>query len=137
MSTTLADVAEASATSATVPAAWTPPDILQELGAEELSDLLMELVGTFKGDTEVRLQMLREAVAAGDVESVRKAAHSMKGSAAQMGADDIASACREIETAVDEGCADRLQELAAHVEQLFAVTRRAMDQYVRNSGRAF
>ena len=51
---------------------------------------------------------MRAALAAGDAEDLRRAAHTLKGSSASLGANDLADACRDVETAARDGRLDGL-----------------------------
>src|SRR4051794_18512238 len=76
--------------------AWTPPGQLRELAVlDEM--LLPELIRTFEEDTALRLERIRSAAVAGDRDRLRSEAHTIKGSASQMGAATVAELCREIE----------------------------------------
>jgi len=57
---------------------------LRWLGGDQA--LLRELVGIFVDDGPRRLEALREAMKAADVQQLEQVAHSLKGSAANLGA---------------------------------------------------
>jgi HPt (histidine-containing phosphotransfer) domain-containing protein len=78
---------------------WQPTETLSELVATGFGDAVAELIDDFDTDTTARLQRLRVALARDDSTVVRKEAHSIKGSALQMGASRVASTARLIETA--------------------------------------
>lgn len=82
---------------------WQPPEIIRDLGHDAADQLLAELVDAFCADTAERLHRLREAVAHINAQAIRKEAHSIKGSAQQMGADAMAALCQEIELAAASG----------------------------------
>lgn len=69
-------------------------------------DTLTELIDLFVADTADRLQDLRAAADRRDYASLRETAHTLKGSAGQMGAEQIAELCRDIER-----CAGRRESL--------------------------
>jgi HPt (histidine-containing phosphotransfer) domain-containing protein len=71
---------------------------LRDQVARPGEDVLGELLALFVNDTAVRLQTIRAALASGDAEGRRLAAHALKGSAGNVGARRVA-------------------ELAAHVEK--------------------
>ena len=73
-------------------------DQLRSLAQAGNSDLLGKLQASFARDTPIRLQALRAAVAAGDAEGVAFNVHTLKGSAANLGAGDIVATCRLIES---------------------------------------
>jgi HPt (histidine-containing phosphotransfer) domain-containing protein len=63
-------------------------------------DLLVEqMIELFVIDVPARLERLRCAVAAGDRTAVARAAHSIRGSAATLGALAVARLCTELELA--------------------------------------
>jgi HPt (histidine-containing phosphotransfer) domain-containing protein len=76
---------------------WTLPADLQELAGEGSEDMVAELLTMFRSDSASRLEALRSAVHSGDERAMRSVAHSLKGSAAQLGAARMAEACRLME----------------------------------------
>jgi HPt (histidine-containing phosphotransfer) domain-containing protein len=60
--------------------------------------LLRELIGVFKEESAELIGQLESAVASGDCDSVRKAAHRLKGASASVGGVKIAAAARTLET---------------------------------------
>jgi signal transduction histidine kinase/DNA-binding response OmpR family regulator len=82
--------------------------------------LVDELVRLFEDDARRRLAEIREAVAKGDVEAVRRAAHTLKGSVANFTADGAFAAAKDLETAAREGRADDLGRLADALEREIA-----------------
>jgi HPt (histidine-containing phosphotransfer) domain-containing protein len=111
---------------------WTPPKLLRELAADG-SGLETELIEAFKTDTATRLQRLHSAAANADAARLRMEAHTIKGSARQMGADAIASMCQEIELAAIEAPPWRLAERVDRLEAHFAEVSRAMTLYSNKS----
>jgi HPt (histidine-containing phosphotransfer) domain-containing protein len=77
--------------------AWVLPAALQQLQecGEEL--LVEELIDIFQTDTALRLEVLRRAVETADLTTTRTEAHTIKGSALQVGAVKVADVCREME----------------------------------------
>lgn len=55
------------------------------------------LVQTFIRDSAHRIESIRNALKAGDADALRRAAHSFKGSAGNMGAMPLAESCRLLE----------------------------------------
>lgn len=80
---------------------WTLPDALQELELCGGRDIVAEVLALFQSDTECRLGTLRVAVESDDRPRVRAQAHSLKGSALQVGANALAGSCREMELAAE------------------------------------
>ncbi len=90
------------------------PEIVEQLRAlahAGNAGLLDKLQASFARDTPGRLQALRAAVAAGDADAVAFNAHTLKGSAANLGAVQVVHVCGQIEslpTGADAGTAERL-----------------------------
>jgi HPt (histidine-containing phosphotransfer) domain-containing protein len=56
-----------------------------------------ELIAVYLRDTRSRLAALHEAVARVDAEALRGIAHSLKGSSSQIGAEQMAQLCADLE----------------------------------------
>lgn len=67
------------------------------------AELESELIITFLEDTAERLTSLEALLAAGDLAQASRAAHSIKGSSANMGASGLQELAREVETRAKEG----------------------------------
>ena len=78
-------------------AEWKPPEALEHLAHIAGADAVTELLDAFRTDMVERLTKLRHAVTKGDGATMRIEVHSIKGSAAQMGAAKLAARCRELE----------------------------------------
>ena len=80
---------------------------LDEVLLEELRSILDDefpaLITTYIQDSGVRVDELRQAFTRGDADGVRKAAHSLKGSSANLGLVYLADLCRGVEDAAREG----------------------------------
>lgn len=73
---------------------------------EELRDILEDefpsLISAYIQDSTVRVEDLSQAMTRGDAEAVRKAAHNLKGSSANLGLVYLAELCRIVEDAARE-----------------------------------
>lgn len=78
-------------------------DTLRQLTAPGEPDVLTEVLTLFLGDFSLRLEALRNAHAVGNIQQVQRAAHSMKGSAGNIGARALADLCRQVEEASKAG----------------------------------
>lgn len=79
---------------------------LRELGGDDDPGLVTELIAMFLDDAPKRLAEIEGALANGDVKRLERAAHTLKSSAANVGAAGLSQLCREIEERV------RLNDLA-------------------------
>ncbi|HEX7786949.1 MAG TPA: response regulator, partial [Methylomirabilota bacterium] len=84
-----------------------------------------ELIATFDQDAGELIAALRCALAAGDLDGFRRAAHSLKSTSESLGANGLAAGARELEAAARagrlEGAAGRVQALADRYEQVARV----------------
>ena len=90
---------------------------LQTLAREGDPHLLERLGASFARDAPLRLQALRTAVAAGDGDTAMFAIHALRGSAATLGATEVAAACRRIEDIPAPIAAGHLEPLIAELER--------------------
>jgi HPt (histidine-containing phosphotransfer) domain-containing protein len=75
------------------------------------------LYKTFAQDLEQRMQRFRDTLAAGDVPSVAKQAHSLKGAAATIDAEALRRAAYALELAAKDGEPDHVRTAFAEVER--------------------
>jgi HPt (histidine-containing phosphotransfer) domain-containing protein len=76
---------------------------LRDLASDTGPDLLADLVAMFLHDARTRVQELREALAAEDVVALAAASHTIKGSAANLGARRLAGLAAEMEALSGNG----------------------------------
>ncbi|PYN37146.1 MAG: hypothetical protein DME01_05505 [Candidatus Rokuibacteriota bacterium] len=79
--------------------------------------LLSELVSIFVDDGPKRLQAIRAALTASDVRQVEHVAHSLKGSAAILGATGLQTAAVALEDAAHDGHTENGSDLVAQIAQ--------------------
>jgi len=95
---------------------------LRWLGGDR--ELLRELVGIFMDDGPKRLEALREAMTASDVQLLEQVAHSLKGSAAILGASRLQESALALEEAAHDGRAedgvDLVADIAREIERVLA-----------------
>jgi two-component system, sensor histidine kinase and response regulator len=110
---------EAAAVSTAAGESVLDPAIVEQLRALAQAgnaDLLYKLHASFARDTPERLHALRAAVAAGDAEAVAFNVHTLKGSAANLGATEIVAACERIEHAPGVPDPQALEPLLSELE---------------------
>ena len=101
-------------------------DIFDELVEQIGEDAVRRIVGMFLEETGDCIALLHETAGTpdpGNRERARRAAHSLKGSAAQLGAAALAAAASQVEAAVLEPGFDRT---VAAVERCAAETKAAL-----------
>jgi CheY-like chemotaxis protein len=80
--------------------AWTDTEALERLGGDE--ELLRELCQIFLQESPKLLIKLKQAVVDGDVETVKRSAHSLKGEVSYLSAEDVSKTAKELERMADE-----------------------------------
>jgi len=97
--------------------------LLDRLGDDE--ELLGEVVGVFLDDTPVQIEKLSKALDEKDAEVVERGAHSIKGAAANLSAEELRDVAARMEKAAHAGDLDgvsaMMAELTAKFERLKAV----------------
>ena len=115
-------------------AGWSLPEALEELPREMAAALVGQLVEPFRTDAGARLGRVRRAIEEADAAALRAEVHSLKGSAAQVGADVMASVCREMESAIGRVSASQLVESVSRLELHCAAAVGAMGAYSAGAG---
>jgi len=69
-------------------------------------EFLRELMDVYLSDSPQLIEQINSGLAAGDVETVRRAAHTLKSNSASFGANRLASAARELEMIARGGTLD-------------------------------
>lgn len=99
---------------------------LRALNPGDGDEFLREIVGIFLEDTPQRLTELDESLAAGDAPKFVRAAHSIKGSSANLGALQLRSAAERLEQhAKTQGLGD-VAALVTAVKAEFARAQREL-----------
>jgi two-component system sensor histidine kinase/response regulator len=112
---------------AQVLARWAPagsPPVEPD-GQPDLPGLRRELAGLFLEDAPARLAELEEAHRQGDREAIRRAAHQLKGTAATVGAAEVAKSAAELETMARSAGLEAAPEVLARLRTELDRVRRA------------
>jgi two-component system, sensor histidine kinase and response regulator len=90
-------------------------------------DFVTELIGIFSEDLTDRLVQISTGLEAGDANRVRQAAHALKGSSGELGAQRMREICARLESSAAEGSivaapalAQELEDEAVHVRAALA-----------------
>jgi HPt (histidine-containing phosphotransfer) domain-containing protein len=89
--------------------------------------VVAELVATFLAEAPRQLASLRHGIAVGDEREVRRAAHSLKSSAATLGALDLAGVCRVVEAGSGEGYLAAVSGLVDDLDAVLDAAGRALE----------
>jgi CheY-like chemotaxis protein/HPt (histidine-containing phosphotransfer) domain-containing protein len=91
-------------------------DGLKELGGEEF---LAEVIDTFLDDAPVLIATLRTSCERGDLDELRRAAHSLKSNGQTFGAKQFAELCRSLEDRAKRGEVDGASELVDRIDDTY------------------
>ena len=105
---------------------------LKELREPGQPDPLRELVELFLKDAQPRLDKMDAAAATGDLPALGAAAHTLKGSASNLGARRLASLCAALEKQARAGEAATPAETLAEVKAEFEEVRRRLAAELEN-----
>ncbi len=101
-------------------------DQLRELQEDEEDDLVKELVEIYITDAPGYIAAISSAIESADAHAMERAAHTLKGSSASLGAHLLASACLEVEKLGRIGSTAGARELLVRIEREFERVRRAL-----------
>lgn len=101
------------------------PDRLQEVAMGD-DEFMVELIDLYLGDAPGQLEALGQAVARQDATAVSAAAHKLKGSCGNIGAEGLVSLCQQIEASGKASRLDGLAELLRQVRLEFAEVNQAL-----------
>lgn len=107
-------------------------DALRELiGGDESA--LRELILTFMDEGDEIIMQLRTASDIKDLESLRRAAHSLKSSAQDFGASGLSRRCAMLESQCRNGWPEGTPEQIAAIDGAFREARARLETYLQNS----
>lgn len=92
---------------------------LRDIGAKSNTQLLNQLIEIFETDVPADISAIEEALASGDLKTAEQKAHSIKSSAANLGAVLVQDAAKQIETAARSGQADEVRKDLALLRDVF------------------
>jgi HPt (histidine-containing phosphotransfer) domain-containing protein len=84
-------------------------DMLRQLTRPGEPDVLREVLQLFQTDIAERLAALDAALSSGDLAGVARTAHTVKGSAGNIGARPLLDACRAVEDSARQRDPDRVR----------------------------
>lgn len=101
---------------------------LRDLNPGDNDEFLRELVGIYLEDTPLRIAELESALAAGDAAKFVRAAHSIKGSSANLGAMALRGVAEQLEHVARR---DGIAHLGSWIGQIKAEFERARAEFAR------
>jgi HPt (histidine-containing phosphotransfer) domain-containing protein len=89
---------------------------LRSMADDGMPEIWSDLLEAFRADSLPLLDVMREAVESGDALGLKKAAHGIKGAAANLGGSQLAALCGELEKMGRESTLEGAAELLPLVE---------------------
>lgn len=86
------------------------------------------LIGLFISETQNRIDELKEALAEHDSVRMARMLHTIKGTAANFGAKELESICRQAEHHAQQANTEKVSQLLPRVEQAFVAARNQLDK---------
>ena len=99
---------------------------IRALSADRGDALVQKVVQAYVDDTPRQLKTLKTAIAGLDAGSLRKVAHSLKSSSANVGAESLANMCKEMETLGRTETTDGAAVILTDMEQEFQAVRHSL-----------
>ena len=72
-------------------------DMLRELADEDNPDFFEDIIQSYLGDAANLLENLQQGARSADVDLMARSAHTLKSSSANLGANDLAALCANLE----------------------------------------
>ena len=114
-------------------AAWDVPlsastlKYLRELAGPETPEFMDELLATYLRDVPARMEAIRKAAGSRDAKALRQAAHALKGSSGNVGAQRLRKLCLLLEQLGANGTLDGAAELLSALEKEAVQTTAAIE----------
>ncbi len=101
-------------------------ELLASVGGD--AEFMGELIDTYLCDSDGLLAQLRGALATGDLERFRRAAHSLKSSSASFGASGLAAQARALEMMARAGSLDGAEAEVSGAEESYTRVRAELER---------
>jgi HPt (histidine-containing phosphotransfer) domain-containing protein len=91
-------------------------------------ELLLDLIQMFLDDGPCKVAAVQEGLAKGDFDQAERAAHSLKGSSGNLGAQLLQNVCEEMQLATRQHRLDESRRLAEQLQERFTEAEAALKQ---------
>ncbi len=105
--------------------------LLESVGGDQ--GFLGELLDTFFADAPQLIAAMQAAVAAGEAEELRRAAHSLKSTSATFGAMDLSAKCKDLEMTAKSGALQGAEAQIAMVKSEYERAKAELETVQRGS----
>jgi signal transduction histidine kinase/DNA-binding response OmpR family regulator len=106
---------------------------IRSLPGPNAASIVQKVLHAYLADTPVRMAQLRSAIEAGDAEGLRQAAHGLKSSSANVGAEALAAACKNLEAVGRAGTTDGAASLLAKADEEMGRVIAALEEHLAES----
>jgi len=103
-------------------------DTLNEL-KEIMGSDFDELISIFISDGNTQIENLRLAIDASNSSDIRRIAHTLKGSSANIGVSTLSESCRVLEYKAAEDSLEDAQELLDKIISNFEAVKKTLEEY--------
>lgn len=100
---------------------------LRSLNPEDNDEFLREIIGIFLEDTPQRIAELETSLAEGDANRFTRAAHSIKGSSANLGATELRAAAERLEHHSRQDGLGGVDSMIAEIKAAYDRARQALE----------
>ncbi|MFA6233867.1 MAG: response regulator [Bacteroidota bacterium] len=94
-------------------------EMLLSISDDSGTDIFAELLSILEAQTPELIQQLITALEGGDEIAIRRIAHTLKGSALNLGARAVAEVCQRMENAAEHGELNKIPELLAVMQHVY------------------
>ncbi len=100
---------------------------IRALSVDRGDALVHKVIHAFVDDTPQQLRTMRQAIVGADPHHLRRTAHSLKSSSANVGADTLAQLCKELETLGRAASTEGASTILTTMEQEFQAVRHSLN----------
>jgi two-component system, sensor histidine kinase and response regulator len=97
------------------------------------NELLRRIISIYLDNASSQLEMLEQAWAKGEIETIHSISHTLKSSSGQVGANALAELCREVENQARNHLYDSSGEMLARIQREFSNAQTALATYLKDS----
>jgi|GEM_PF-593110 len=108
-------------------------DQIRALQREGMPDLVDKVINLYFQETPHLMQAIQDAIARGDAGALKKAAHSLKSSSANLGADALAELCKTLELMGRANTIENADDIAAKMGAEYSRVLAALDNNLRGT----
>ena len=109
-------------------------EAIRSLQSDSAPRLLAQVIQIYLDSTPALIEQLRTAIRNSDHDAIRAAAHSLKSSSANLGANTLANLCRSVEMAARDGSMGPDVPAINVVEHEYAAVRHALEAELEAMG---